>query len=141
MDSLPIQYRMLVADDDDALRETLCTVCARYFQVIAVEDGQTALDAIHRCPTDLVLCDLQMPVRSGLEVLREYKRVRQQGVGILMTAAWSPEVEAATRNSVIDDYLTKPFTREMLLTKLASVIAVVFKDATLMNQLQRPGWC
>ncbi|MEZ6091409.1 MAG: response regulator [Pirellulaceae bacterium] len=68
---------LLITDDDEAFRETLRSVLARYgFEMYLAEDGQQALDIISKRQVHLALFDVHMPRLNGLEALA---RVRAQG--------------------------------------------------------------
>src|SRR5574338_49081 len=111
--------RILIADDDDALRESLeLVLAAEGYEVASARDGDAALAALEAQPADVVLCDLRMPGRDGLELLPEILR-RLPGVTVvLMSAYGSAElaVEALRRGAY--DYLAKPFQPAELLLAL-----------------------
>ena len=130
--------RILIIDDDPALRESLAMVLASEgFEVGTAEDGEKALQAVDRCPYEIVLCDLRMPGIDGLELLPELLR-RLPGSTILMMSAYGTEdlaIEAMNRGAY--DYLAKPFRpAEVLLTirkaqereKLRSTNALLKRD-------------
>jgi len=108
--------RILVAEDESdiatGLRDNLEF---EGYEVIVAEDGAAALDAALQQRPDLILLDIMMPKRDGLEVC---KRVREAGfmVPILMLTAKSQEIDIVRGLEVgADDYITKPFSiREVL---------------------------
>jgi two-component system response regulator AtoC len=102
--------RILIADDDDALRESLeLVLAAEGYEVATARDGAAALAALEAQPADVVLCDLRMPGRDGLELLPEILRRLPGATVILMSAYGSADlaVEALRRGAY--DYLAKPF--------------------------------
>jgi two-component system response regulator AtoC len=102
--------RILIADDDDALRESLeLVLAAEGYEVATARDGAAALAALETQPADVVLCDVRMPGRDGFELLPELLRKNPGGTVILMSAYGSAElaVEALRRGAY--DYLAKPF--------------------------------
>ena len=102
--------RMLVVDDEPAIRRFLRTsLTAQGHQVIEVEDGEPALEAMRRSPADVVILDLGLPGLDGFEVIR---RLREKGstVPIIVLSSRTDEkgkVEALDLGA--DDYLSKPF--------------------------------
>jgi DNA-binding NtrC family response regulator len=102
--------RILIVDDDDALRESLHLVlAAEGFQVVAAANGAEALAQLENAPADVVLCDLRMPGMDGLELLPQIAR-RQPGASVILMSAYGSEelaIEAMQRGA--DDYLAKPF--------------------------------
>lgn len=83
-------YTLLIADDEQEIRKGLCT-CFPWnqlgFEIIAqAENGRAALDILSQKKVDVVLCDICMPVMSGLEVAEEVYRRRLETVFVLYTA-------------------------------------------------------
>ena len=70
---------ILVADDDadirDILRDTLNSLGAR---IVTADDGQECLDRVEADAPDLVLLDIEMPVKSGLQVLKELRSAKMK---------------------------------------------------------------
>jgi two-component system KDP operon response regulator KdpE len=110
---------MLVVDDEPAIRRFLRTsLVAQGHQVIEVEDGEPALEAMRRSPADVVILDLGLPGLDGFEVIR---RLREKGstVPIIVLSSRTDErgkVEALDLGA--DDYLTKPFGVDELMARL-----------------------
>jgi len=109
---LPTRARILVADDDRAILTVLETILAGDgYQVVCVTDGTEALELAQRDSFDLILLDVQMPERDGLDVARALRGdPRLAGVPIVMLTARSSEedIQAAFAEGVTD-YITKPF--------------------------------
>lgn len=121
-------YRLLVADDDAAFRETVCAVCRPYLEIIEAASGDEAVERAAHESIDLALCDLHMPGRTGLEVLAELQRLYAGRPGILMSAHVSPEVCTAAERHSVYRVLQKPFTRRQLLATMAEAIHTVYHD-------------
>ncbi len=102
--------RILVAEDDVALRNLLVmSLRTRGYEVLAAEDGQAALDIFLSSPVDLVILDIMMPRRNGLEVLQEI-RARSDVPVIMLTALGRPDDVVRGLEMGADDYIPKPFT-------------------------------
>jgi len=102
--------RVLVIDDDDALRESLeLFLASEGFEVAAAADGAAALAQLERAPVDVALCDLRMPGIDGFELLPQLLRVAPGLTVILMSAYGGRDlaIEALKRGAY--DYLAKPF--------------------------------
>ncbi len=101
--------RILVVDDDEALRESLALLlAAEGYEVVTAQDAPSALACLEQ-PVDVVLCDVRMPGRDGLELLPELIR-RLPGAPVLLMSAYGSgdlAVEALKRGAF--DYLAKPF--------------------------------
>ncbi|MCC6641228.1 MAG: sigma-54-dependent Fis family transcriptional regulator [Deltaproteobacteria bacterium] len=110
--------RILIVDDDEALRESLALVLsAETYDVLTAGDAEAALARVETGPVDVVLCDLRMPGVDGLELLPQLARRLPGATLILMSAHGGPDlaIEAMQRGAY--DYLAKPFTpSEVLLT-------------------------
>jgi two-component system response regulator AtoC len=102
--------RLLIIDDDDALRESLALVLgAEGFEVAVAAHADEALARLEDASPEIVLCDLRMPGTDGLTLLPELARRRPDATLILMSAYGTEElaIEAMRRGAY--DYLAKPF--------------------------------
>jgi DNA-binding NtrC family response regulator len=107
--------RVLVADDERHLRELMVRELGRRgHQVEGVADGEAALARLRDVPFDVVVLDMRMPRKEGLEVLRELAAFPEQPQVIVMTGFQevSSAVEAMKLGAY--DYLTKPTRIEEL---------------------------
>jgi two-component system response regulator AtoC len=104
-----VSDRILVVDDDAALRDSLALLlAAEGYEVVAAADAPSALACLET-PVDVVLCDVRMPGMDGLELLPELIR-RLPGAPVLLMSAYGSgdlAVEALKRGAF--DYLAKPF--------------------------------
>jgi signal transduction histidine kinase len=107
--------RILVVDDELATRE-LCRDFLELagYSVEAEDGGQAALDRLAKDSFDLVLTDLSMPVMDGLSLLKEVKKLYSQTEVMVMTAYGSIASAVEAMKSGAYDYITKPFSRELL---------------------------
>jgi two-component system cell cycle response regulator DivK len=103
--------RVLVADDNDHNREYARQALEDGWEVELAEDGQAALDAVHRRRPDLVLLDLSMPGLNGWEVARALKR--DPATATIPLVACTAHAMSGDRERAIasgfDGYLAKPF--------------------------------
>ncbi len=106
--------RLLVADDDAAIRKALRLILAQY-HVREAGDGAEALRLFEEGGADLVLSDLQMPVMSGLELLRRVKAADDSAAFIILTGAGTVENAVQALRLQADDYLVKPFNVDEVL--------------------------
>lgn len=104
--------RVLVAEDEPHIRRTLCFILERDgMEVLQAADGEEALDHALRERPDLVLMDVMMPRRDGLEVLRLLRETDgfESTPVILLTALAESRDKVRAFEHGADDYLTKPF--------------------------------
>jgi nitrogen regulation protein NR(I) len=110
MRPLTERKQILVADDEPNLRRVLSAQLHRDgYEVIAVEDGQAALEALTLHHVDVVITDLRMPRIDGMELLRHVTETYPDVPVIMITAHGTVDtaVEALKRGAF--DYITKPF--------------------------------
>jgi two-component system, OmpR family, response regulator MtrA len=110
--------RVLVVDDDTALAEMLGIVLrGEGFEPSFVADGDKALAAFREAKPDLVLLDLMLPGRDGIEVCRLIRA--ESGVPIVMLTAKSDTVDVVVGlESGADDYIVKPFNPKELVARI-----------------------
>jgi DNA-binding response OmpR family regulator len=114
--------RVVVVDDEAMVRD----VCRRYleaagYEVTDFEDGATALRHLRSDPPDLVVLDLMLPGRDGLEVLRGFRKGSEVPV-ILLTARGDEQDRVAGLELGADDYVVKPFSPKELVARVRSVL-------------------
>ncbi|HYE47312.1 MAG TPA: ATP-binding protein [Caulobacter sp.] len=121
-----VQLRVLVADDHPTNRKVIELMLAGAAEVVCVENGQEALDAVAANPFDLILMDMQMPVMDGLTAIRAL-REREAGKTrlpiVMLTANALPEHVAASLAAGADRHLDKPITAASLFACLSEVFA------------------
>ncbi|MBU1168172.1 MAG: response regulator [Proteobacteria bacterium] len=124
-ESFKQENRILLVEDYPTNRYVaLNFLCMSGFDVDIAENGKEAVEAFQKCDYDLILMDIQMPVMGGLEATRiirklETDRGKQKTPIIAMTANAMKQDRESCLNSGMDDYITKPITRDSL-TKIIS---------------------
>lgn len=108
-------FRVLVVDDDNALRLTVSSAFAeRNYQVDQAADGEEAVNKVMAAKYDLVILDVNMPRMSGLEALKQIKAYDNSIIAIILTAYSNVKdaVEAVRQGAY--NYLEKPIKSEDL---------------------------
>jgi DNA-binding NtrC family response regulator len=108
-------HSLLVVDDDLAMREMLASLFRE--QGFAVEEAASADEALHHlgeAEFDVVLSDIKMPGRSGIELVGEARRLRPDTPVVLMTAFGSIDSAVEAMRSGAFDYITKPFEPDVV---------------------------
>jgi len=110
--------RILIVDDDDALRDSLQLVLSSEdYQVVGARSGEEALEILSSAAPEIVLCDLRMPGMDGMQLLPELARRQPGATLILMSAYGTEELALEAMKLGAYDYLAKPFQpSEALLT-------------------------
>lgn len=113
----------LVVDDSSVIRKVARRILeALEFKIVEAEDGQQALDACREELPDAVLLDWNMPVMSGMEFLQQLSsiNVARPKVIFCTTENGLGHIRAAL-DAGADEYVMKPFDRDILESKLQQV--------------------
>jgi len=117
--------RILVADDHEIVRKGLMKVLAETLRPVTIDEarnGQEALNKIGKSDYDLVVLDIKMPGKSGLEVLKEIKRHRPKIPVVILSM--HPEEQFAIRaiRAGASGYLTKESAGEELVLAIRKAL-------------------
>lgn len=110
--------RLLLVDDDAALRQSLAEQLASEFEAVQADTGAAALAAVASGRFDAVLLDVGLPDADGRDICR---KLREQGVSapiIMLTAAAGESDTITGLDAGANDYVTKPFRLGVLLARL-----------------------
>jgi two-component system, NarL family, invasion response regulator UvrY len=118
--------RVLIVDDHEIVRRGLKQILLDEFKELEVGeagDGRQALEAVHKKSWDVVLLDINMPGRSGLEVLEDFRRLRPEMPVVVLTAF--PEADFAIRSFKLgaSGYVNKQSASDELLAALRKALA------------------
>ena len=115
--------QVLIVDDEKitlrALREELSNAG---YAVTAVTDGEAASNLIPRQHFDLILLDMQLPGKTGLEVLKECHAQSPETIVIMITAFASVENAVTAMRAGASDYITKPYDIDDMLAKVEKLL-------------------
>ena len=114
---------ILVVDDEDEIREGLeALLTSEGFEVSSAGTGEAGLQKLDDRPFDLMLLDVSLPDRNGLELLREIRRRDPALSIILITAYGSIEMARAAFKGGAQDYITKPWSNDELVAQVSLAI-------------------
>jgi PAS domain S-box-containing protein len=133
--------RVLLADDNADMRDYVQRLLERHYDVVAVGDGQQALESIGEQLPDLVLTDVMMPQLDGFGLLASIRadaRTRSLPV-IMLTARAGEEARIDGISAGVDDYLVKPFSARELLARVGSHLALKEERGHLEQALRQRG--
>ncbi|HET7342298.1 MAG TPA: sigma-54 dependent transcriptional regulator, partial [Methylomirabilota bacterium] len=128
--------RVLVADDETNLRELIVRELARRgLEVEGVGDGEAALARLREDPYDVVVLDMKMPKKEGIEVLRELQEFPEHPQVIVMTGFQEVATAVEAMKLGAYDYLTKPTKIEELeiLVRKAAEKGQLLRDNTALR--------
>lgn len=106
--------RILVADDEEGVRESLSLILGQDYALTLVSNGEEALAQLRRNAFDMALLDIKMPRMDGLEILRRLKRAHRLVPILMLTAYQSVELAKEAVKLGAFDYLPKPFERDQV---------------------------
>ena len=127
MTGAPKRKRVLVAEDDPAIRKLLQTALASRYDVDVAEDGTQALAILARTPPpDLLLCDVMMPGIDGVTVAKRAKQsAATKHIPIIFLTAKTGSLDViAGIQAGAKHYIAKPFLISDVLAKIAKVLGV-----------------
>ena len=114
---------ILIVDDDDGIRSLLKKYLnENNYLVTTSESAENATEKIKIIEFDLIILDIMMPGKSGLEFLNENKTFIDTPV-ILLTAKGEPKERVEGLESGADDYLPKPFEPQELLLRIKNILS------------------
>lgn len=118
------QYKLLIIEDDNDVREFLKEEFKLYFEVVTEADGLSGLERARTYDADLIICDVLMPGLTGFEVTQKLKNDFDTShiPIILLTAMSSAENHLKGVESGADAYITKPFSPKLLLARAFQLI-------------------
>ena len=114
--------KILLAEDEQQLSRVLETAMTHEgYQVDTAFDGQEAVDLAKENAYDLMILDIMMPVKTGIEALKEIRQTGNTTHVIMLTAMSEVDNKVTGLDAGADDYLTKPFSLKELLARLRSM--------------------
>ncbi len=139
MPAVGARPRILIADDEPDMLRFLRSQLQSHFEVLEAVDGQQAIDKTVQFLPDLVLCDMMMPEKDGLQVCREIReRTATRNLPIVILTARADE---RTKISVLaagaNDFLTKPFSSTELHVRLTNLLSAHEFERRLATQNKR----
>jgi DNA-binding response OmpR family regulator len=103
--------RILVIDDEESIRELLCTVLSRKgHEVLLADGGQRGVDLFQKKHPELTILDLHMPDITGIDVLKSIRAQDEQAHVIILTGYGTEDAVAMARALGVTDILNKEFS-------------------------------
>lgn len=134
--------KVLIADDDPDFRHLLVRRAKKMgLYVVEVDDGDQAMEALNGNSFDILVVDLYMPGRTGLDVIRETQRVNQDLEAIILTGSATLETAIEALRAGVYDYLTKPLESltvfEMTISRALERRYLIRENERLFKEIQR----
>ena len=124
-----MKNKILLLEDDLNLSDTVCDYLEeKGFEVICVYDGEEALSSIYENRFDLLLLDVNVPIKNGFQVLKEIRKDGNNTPAIYITSLNSVDSLEQGYSSGCDDYIRKPFELKELLIRIQTILKREFSQ-------------
>jgi len=105
---------ILVCDDEEGIRESFKLILEKDYELIFASTGDEAIQKIKASPVDMVILDIKMPKKDGLETLKELKKLKPSAKVIIATGYKSVDTAQEAIRLGASDYVVKPFDRKTI---------------------------
>ena len=128
------EYKILVVDDEEPIAKILdFNLRKEGYDVIVANDGEKAVKLAFSEDPDLILLDLMLPKKDGMEVCREVRA--QKNIPIIMLTAKNSEIDKVIGLEFgADDYVTKPFSTRELMARVKVNLRRVAKQTEVVEE-------
>ena len=115
-------YKIFIVEDDQKLQQLICEVLNKYnYEVVAAKDFKNIEEQFDSLNPDVVLLDINLPYYDGYYFCRIFRR--KSKIPIIIVSAQSDESNQIMGMEMgADDYITKPFSTQVLISKINSVV-------------------
>lgn len=122
--SLDPEAHILVVEDDAEMRQLIARLLRENgFRTTGARDGREMWEALENAAIDLVLLDIMLPGRSGMDLCREIRARRGPALPVIMVTARSEETDRVLGLELgADDYIPKPFGRREIVARIRAVL-------------------
>lgn len=118
-----MKAKIVVADDEPRIRKMICRLLTdEGYDVMPVENGREAVEALLSFQPDVILLDQQMPVMTGVEALEEIKQIAPNQVVLFVTAFGSISLAVDAVKKGAYDFIEKPFDNDKLLLTVGRAV-------------------
>ncbi|MCU1238128.1 MAG: hypothetical protein JWP63_6095 [Candidatus Solibacter sp.] len=132
--------KLLIVDDEPALRRALRTsLTASGFDVAEARNGDEALSMLSTAAFDVVLLDINMPGRTGIDVCRKIRATSKRTGIIMVTVRDSEEDKVQALEAGADDFITKPYLLREMVARLHAVLRRLSTQQDAANDILRAG--
>jgi len=109
-----MRKKILICDDEEGIRESLKLILEKDYDLEFAQNGDEAIKSVQSSPADLIILDIKMPKKDGLETLKELKRINPSSKVIIATGYKSVDIAQEAMNLGASDYVVKPFDRDKI---------------------------
>jgi DNA-binding NtrC family response regulator len=113
---------ILIVDDELGVRESLRMILKPYYDTYTAPDGEAALNIIKERKIHLITLDLNMPKLSGIETLREIRKIDREVPVIIITGYGTQKDEEEALLYGVRDFISKPFNASEIITVIKEML-------------------
>lgn len=113
---------ILICDDEEGVRESLKLILEKDYALTSTMDGFGAIEKAKQKQFDLIILDIKMPKLTGVDTLKELKKVSPQIKVIIATGYKSAEIVKEVSTLGANDYIMKPFETKEVLSKITRLL-------------------
>ncbi|MCK9614468.1 MAG: response regulator [Candidatus Omnitrophica bacterium] len=113
---------ILICDDEEGVRESLNLILGEDYNLAFTGNGNEALRYLEKANPDLIIMDIKMPQKNGLEALKELRQKKPNIKVIMVTGYQSVETAAEASKYGILEYITKPFESSLVKETVQKVL-------------------
>jgi len=113
---------VLIVDDEFGVRESLRMLLKSHYEIFTAQDGEEALEVLKERKIDLITLDLNMPKLSGIETLREIRKIDAEVPVIIITGYGTQKDEEETRQYGVTDFISKPFNTSQIISVIDRIL-------------------
>lgn len=129
-------FNILVVDDDKEIVKAIKIYLEKEnYKIFKAYDGEQALEQINQNKIDLIIMDIMMPKKDGIETLEEIRK--NKDIPVILLSAKSEDIDKINGLNIgADDYITKPFNPEEL---IARVNAIIRRCSKINGSIEKKG--
>ena len=116
------KWSILIVDDELGVRESLRILLKPYYDIYTAPDGEAALNIIKERKIHLITLDLNMPKLSGMETLREIRKIDREVPVIIITGYGTQKDEEEALLYGVKNFIAKPFNISTIITVINEII-------------------
>ena len=118
-----VTAQVLIIDDEDLFREDLASLLRKKgYECLVAGSGEEGLKIIEKISPDVILCDINLPGKSGIEILEEIMCLSPESFVVMITAYGTLETSLEAFRRGASDYITKPLEIEDVLLKIERLV-------------------
>ena len=129
-----MKYKVLIADYDALIRETLATCLKEYFEISVVDSGEKALKLFYSQPFELILLDVDFHGHDGFEIIKEMRKESQVPI-MVYSARASVGDQIQGYGLGVDDYISKPCEISLILAKMQRILSRTYQEVEEVHEL------